>query len=243
MVQKHGMILIIKKSSVLKNQDENIVPLRSIILGFIVAILLGGYSNEILKKSYAAKLGYYTEYSSSLGNLNFHSKSIGQAFKSVRANYNENYAIASKSIEWKEIKLRDQQQKAKIELVGKLFTLIISVLGISIFVFRKIYKYEFGLIDLLLLIGGSFFLKEIAFNILYLLRGSIPCEEAAFWHDMNLNLFSALRVHTVIGLMLMLILIFLIPKFLRLKFLMGGGVGSLIGFGIWYFFLGEFLLA
>lgn len=213
-----------------------------LILLFAFIILLSAFIIELVKRRYAQTIGYKSHYSNDIGRLSYSNPDMQTAFKHVK----ENHTIASEdfkdSAEWQELVRKDRADRAKIEIAGKLVTFSISAIGLLVYVVRRRNAYEMSWLDWLSVILGLVFMGDVLIHAIHLLMGFVLCQEASLWQQFNLPVFTSITIYNVLGLVLFSFILYKIPKPDRIRFIMCGLSGTIVGGSLWLFWVGDLLL-
>ncbi|MBU2920489.1 hypothetical protein KO504_03985 [Winogradskyella psychrotolerans] len=136
-----------------------------------------------------------------------------------------------------------------ITVGGPAQTLLTSFIGLFIlFIRRKKRKDQFKLVDWLAVFMSLFALREV-FNYAQASYSAICLSKSSFYADefkisryLGCNEWIIPTISLIIGLTISFYVIFkIIPIKYRFSFIVSGLVGGILGFTIWFGFLGEML--
>ncbi len=225
----------------------------SLSFGFVLLIVIGTISHEYGHIFVAKSLGYETTLH--YGSMNYKNSDLNK--KQIKI-YNENkIAIDNKTdfLEEKEYKkvIKEQQfEGLLITIGGPLQTIITGIIGLLILLFRrnKNSKYELKLIDWLAIFLALFWSREV-FNVMTSIGIEIISPNGNYFGgdeeeiSSTLNLWSGTfsTVLGIIGLAVCVYIVFkIVPKKLRLTFILSGLIGGVFGFILWMNILGPIIL-
>ncbi|SHG40707.1 hypothetical protein [Winogradskyella jejuensis] len=236
----------------------------TIVIAFIAFTIIGTQLHEMGHVLVAKYYGYQTElYHDS---MTYYEKGIGQdknylELKNLYEQY-DNFDYESFPEDVKEkIKILNERLDEKypnqdnndgiyISLGGPLQTILTSLIGLSILLYRRKNDYEFKLLDWLSIFLALFILREIfnfcqaVFGFLLLGQKEFYGDEFAISQDLGFNQWLIPSIMLLIGVFISLWVIFkIIPLKYRFSFIVSGFVGGLLGFAIWFGFLGEFVFS
>jgi len=214
-----------------------------LILAFVIVIQIGSLSTELSRSNFAKLVSYSGEYSKSFGRYFFHSQTMKKEIKLIRLKYDQIKTDYTDSKEWQELIKADQADRAFFELSSKIINVLISTIGVLFFLYYRKKESNFSYKQLLSLLFGMFFMRDVVINVFDLLSRSMLCVDAAIWKHFDLPIFQSTRIYTIIGITSLLILLYLTPSNVRFKLIFSGIVGSILGMTIWLFLLGPLLLS
>jgi hypothetical protein len=213
----------------------------------LVATLAGAMLHETIRNTVAKSLGYHHNPNHTIGELFFISDTMQAAFKPIawanrEAIYHTHKNFKDKP-KWDALVYQDMKDHAMIELSGWLYTLTISFTGIIILLARrKKRKADFELMDWVAIVMALTILKQVFFSFLFLTLGSMPCDIAKMARFFSLPVFTTEKVQLVIGICFSYsIVAFTIPKVKIFPFLIGGLIGGVAGFLLYFFFISRIL--
>lgn len=136
-----------------------------------------------------------------------------------------------------------------VALGGPLQTLLTSFIGLLILFFRrKKRKDQFKLMDWLAVFMSLFALREVfnyaqaSYSVICLSKSSFHADEFKISRYLGCNEWVIPTISLIIGLTISFYVIFkIIPIKYRFSFIVSGLVGGILGFAIWFGFLGEML--
>ena len=234
-----------------------------IVLVFILFTIVGTLTHEVGHILIAKFLGYETELY--YGSMNYFHKGynedndVKEYFKLAKANNNQ--IVKDLPFPEKErFKALELTLNAKypinnkhaflITLGGPLQTLITCFLGLCILWYRKsTNKKEFKTLDWLGVFLTLFILREV-FNTIMALCSFVVFKTNKFYGDefdisraLEMNQWVVPIITAIIGILISGVIVFkVIPQKYRLSFIISGCIGSLLGFTLWFYFLGPMLI-
>ena len=189
----------------------------------------GYLEDKDLKKINRLIEGYdYTNYDSLPENLKSRIDALDDKLQEKYPPINENHVLA-------------------ITIGGPLQTIITSLVGLFILIYRrKLHRNEFKFLDWLAVILSLFILR-LVFNFVTGMYSTIVNSESYFIGDeykisrlLGYNEWVVPNIALVFGLIISLFVIFkIIPIKYRFSFLVSGFVGGILGYIIWFGFLGA----
>jgi hypothetical protein len=213
-------------------------------VGFILVILVGYFLNENVKKVTAKRIGYDTYYIPAMGRCTYYNYTIDSTLKNIHDEYlksGDTSQAFRKDKEWVKLIKIDTRNFAIIESSGYLFTFFVSLIGFLIWFIRRKKKLIIKWLDWLSLILSLFFMREILV-IGYLFWHGILCNEKKLWDFFGLNWYYTYITLFIFGIIwLIFILIRVLPKEYRLKFIVSGFLGCIIGFYLVTRFIGYLI--
>lgn len=242
----------------------NFLPKFSIgiILAFILFTIIGTLSHEYGHIVVAKYFGYETKLN--YGSMNyfhvgyFEDEDVKELEKIEDKHKDIDFNDVSEEVKLRAKKLYDdidtkfpynKTNSLWITIGGPAQTLLTSTIGLAIlFVRRKKRLSGFKMIDWLAVFMSLFALREV-FNFVQALFSSIVFSKSNFYGDefrisryLSLNEWIIPIITLVIGLFISFYVIFkIIPLKYRFTFILSGLVGGILGFAIWFGFLGETL--
>lgn len=240
----------------------NFLPKFSIlIIGvFILFTIVGTLTHEFGHIVVAKYLGYNTYLN--YGSMNYRSKDYvnDKDFKKIEklfeGNDYEDYDNWPEELKVKieELNtiLREKYPQNKIHSLwitigGPAETLLTSFIGLLIlFVRRKKWKVKFKILDWLSVFMSLFILREV-FNFITGLYSSIIYSKSNFHGDefrisryLGYNEWIIPTLTLISGILISCYVIFkIIPVKFRFTFILSGLVGGILGFALWFGFLGK----
>lgn len=231
-----------------------------LILGFVFCTIIGTLTHELGHYIVAKSLGYearvfygsmehfpkgYKESDSFKELIQLNERYGDQIFDSLDVSIQNRYKNVFNQLE-REFPTNSTKDML-VTLGGPVQTLLTSIFGLLILWFRKSkFKTSFQILDWIGIFCGLFVLREV-FNTLMALFSNLINEQIYFSGDefrislyFGLNQWIVPLLTMIYGLGISLYIIFkVIPASYRLTFILAGLVGSFMGFGIWFGFLGE----
>jgi hypothetical protein len=221
--------------------NNNVKILFLLTLAFVVMITSGYLLNENVKRLTAGTIGYGNYYLPSFARYMFYSDSLNSSLQKIRDDYKNNGDSSQafrKDKAWIKLIKTDERNFAIIEFSGDLFTFLISLIGLSLWNFRRKKEKIVQWFDWLFLMMSLFFMRETAVIGFDLFRGSKLCNEAKLWRYLGFHWYYIDLVFFILGLAsLIFIIVYLVPPKDRIRFLISG----LIGFVMSYLILLKFI--
>lgn len=237
-----------------------------IILSFMMFTVVGTLTHELGHIAVAKYLGYETELH--YGSMNYNYKKYHEDEDVIKANtiFNE---LDSKTVEAEDLikgekfgelnRLRDlidkkypndKKHSFYITLGGPIQTILTSFIGLYILWRRETKdRYSLQFIDWLGVFLSLFILREVfnfftaSYSSLFFNRSNFHGDEFRLSRYLDLNEWFIPSITLIIGLMISLFIIFrVIPIRYRFSFIISGLIGGVLGFLIWFGFLGSLLL-
>ncbi len=234
-----------------------------IILTFIVFTAVGTLLHEMGHITVATYFGYDTE-------LHYGSMNWKNTAKHTDSLYIERTQLIKKNLEAIK-KKEDFKDKAKLdELIqqlntkypnefthrlwitsgGPIQTILTSIVGLLILFYRKSKSRKvFKILDWLGIFLALFILREIfnfvtaSYSFLFREKSDFGGDEFKLSEYFFQNEWIIPGVTLVIGMLISLYVIFkIIPIRYRYTFIISGLIGGILGFAIWFGFLGELLI-
>ena len=241
----------------------NLKLLAILIVAFMVFTVIGTLSHEFGHIIAAKIFGYETElnYKSMMYNHKGYNEdeNVERLFKIYEDNLmaiNNNHEFVDKNRfdELTEILNEKYPTNEKhgfwITLGGPLQTILTCIIGLFILLYRKSKdKNEFKILDWLGVFLTLFILREI-FNLLMAIFKFVTLTETIFRGDefrMSYHLgFNQWLIPIVMGIIGVIISIYIVFKVLpsnyRISFITSGLVGGVLGYLVWFNWLGEIVL-
>jgi hypothetical protein len=233
-----------------------------IVMFFILFTIIGTLSHELGHIIVAEYFGYDTEIS--YGSMSY--KYLGfeddELLKEIEAitekygidDYNDWPEKSKLKIEHLNKKLQEKYPYNKlhdlaIALGGPLQTILTSLIGLIVLYFRrKVQNEGFKFIDWLAVFLSLFILREVFnfFTALYkrtvLGVSNYNGDEFLISRLLGYSEWLIPSIALMMGLLISLVVIFkFIPFKYRFSFVISGFIGGLVGYGIWFGFLGEMI--
>ncbi len=210
-----------------------------LIGAFIFTILFGAWFTESVKIYKAEKAGYTARYSKGLGRNIFNSTERGVEYDKIVENAGS-YDIAKMLPEYKEFARRDYHGHASFEIFTMVAVWSISVVGFILFILLLRKSKRFAIEHYLTLFLSLFFMRTVVLALVNLTL-AYPCGEAkAITHyGVNPTIFQIVILG--IGLLCLGAIIRKIPKRYKMRVIVSGAVGSVIGLALWMFLMGPLL--
>lgn len=222
-----------------------------LILGFILATIVGTVTHELGHIAVAKKLGYETELH--YGFMNYLSNAKTNEFRAFKEEHRSLLKSGKNSPEKEKFEAMSKKLKAESSLVtlgGPLQTMVTGTLGFLMIWFnRKSIKARLTFLQWTFIFLAFFWSRQI-FNFLtwsinYLLDGkpSMRSDEPRISYGFHWPIWSFGLITAIIAAILVgYITFFLIPKQQRFTFITAGIIGCCIGFILWMGVLGPAIL-
>ncbi|AXG71565.1 hypothetical protein KORDIASMS9_03822 [Kordia sp. SMS9] len=230
------------------------------VLAFFISTIVGTQTHELGHIAMAEALGYETTLNYGSMTYNFEGFSEDEDVIAWRKIF-ENVESFD---DFSEIKKEEADQLFKkieekfpsnptddfyITLGGPIQTILTSFFGLFILAYRNVNKQEnFKLTDWLAVFLSLFILREVFNTVMaggtYLLKGStfFSGDEFRISTYLGLNQWTIPIMTAILGAIIASFVIFMIvPKKYRITFILAGFVGSIVGFILWFEFLGPWL--
>ena len=222
-------------------------------LGFILFTAIGTITHEYGHIMVARSLGYETTLH--YGSMNFQNPDLNERLHVI---YNENKSAIENSLpfddkaEYENGIQRLRSDGILVNIGGPLQTTLTGTIGFLILLFRKkkIRKSGLNLIDWLAVFLSLFWLRQV-FNVvvsvgeemIYPNGSYFDGDERYISYTLDLWPGTISTLLCLIGLAVVLFVVFkVIPRELRLTFIISGLIGGISGFVIWMNVLGPQLL-
>ena len=237
-----------------------------ITLGFVLFTIIGTVSHEYGHIIVAKTLGYETTLH--YGSMNSYPKGYSNdkdviAFKNLTKDY-----VDVKYDSWpKELKDKAQEYKNILEkrywneksnndlfitIGGTLQTTLTGTIGLLILIWRRkiICKKGMRTLDWLVVFLSLFWLREV-FNLVTSIGGELISPNGTWFggdelyisRDLNLWSGTIPIILATIGTVIAIYVVFkIIPKKIRLTFILSGFVGAIMGFILWMHIIGPKIL-
>jgi len=240
--------------------------LKFITLGFILFTVIGTISHEFGHIIVAKSLGYETTLH--YGSMNSYPKGYLDdkdviAFRSLTKDYvNLEYESWPKEVQEKAEEYNNILQKRYwneksnsgllVTIGGPFQTILTGTFGLLILIWRRKYIYKNGLkaLDWLAVFLSLFWLREI-FNLVTSVGGELISPNGNWFGGDELHISQGLNLWTgtiplilaTIGTVIAIYVVFrIIPKKIRLTFILSGFIGGILGFILWMNIIGPKIL-
>lgn len=220
-------------------------------MGFILATIVGTVSHELGHIAIAKALGYNTRlYYDSMDYNNPESKSLYTYYEA----HKDKIRSAAPSPEKEYFNTLNavlERESFYITLSGPLQTIITGTIGVALLWFRRKKIRQFGLrwADWVYIFLAFFWSRQIfncAFGLLFCLkndRATLSGDEIYIDQYLGFPNMVTDSVGALLASVLLIWVVFwIIPKSLRLTFILSGFAGSALGFMIWMYWLGPVVL-
>lgn len=216
-----------------------------LIFLFLSVILVAYTANEYLKLLTAKTLGYVSEYDSYYVRLMFHSPALNDSLfeiKNLYINSGDTTQNFRKDPNWIKLINQDRKDFAIIEFSGKLFTTLVSILGLIIWCYRRKKGFRIRFYDWISLMFSLVFWRELILAIIDLLNGFKLCRESELYNYFNLDYAITDTSIFIIGIIFTVYIIFFaVPKKYRIKFITTGLLAGISGFYLLGYHIGKHL--
>lgn len=233
--------------------EINIKKLLVIIIAFVIFTAIGAVSHEYGHILVAKSFGYDTFLH--YGSMNYHFGELKDKLDDIYIDYQTDIEHGNdfeKKAEYQHGLKKLASNGFWIAIGGPLQTILTGTIGLLFLIYRKkkIKLYGLKFIDWLAIFLTLFWLREVSNLVLSIIDEMITPIGSWFGGDekdisIYLNLWEGTFsvVLGLIGLFITLFVIFkVIPKRLRITFIIGGIFGGLIGFYLWMFIIGPVIL-
>ena len=236
-----------------------------VILTFIIFTIVGTLSHELGHIAVAKYLGYETYLS--YGSMTYYQKGYQndedvKEFEILNDKYIKEGITTPEQLETHDLSHfnnlisniekkfpNNKRHSLLITLGGPAQTVLTCLIGLLILYFRKSKRYSsFRILDWLGVFLGLFILREV-FNTTMAIFKTLIFGSTQFYGDefrmstaFNLNQWVVPVITMIVGVIISIYIIFkVIPMRYRFSFLVAGLIGGILGYGIWFGFLGELL--
>lgn len=231
----------------------NIKHLIFLTFAFILFTVIGTVSHEYGHIITAKSLGYKTTLH--YGSMNYKKLELNKKLIEI---YNENKnAIENKfnfvqKMEYQKGIEKLQSDRLLITAGGPLQTTLTGIIGLLILLFRrnKTTKYELKLIDWFAVFLSLFWVREV-FNLIMSISSEIISPNGSYFGGDEKNISDIFNLWSgtisvilgIIGIVVSIFIVFkVVPKKLRLTFILSGFIGGIVGFILWMDILGPKIL-
>ena len=205
-------------------------------------VLLGAVTSELIRAGIATQYDYNREYEPGFARYFFHSQTVYDEIKAVKAQYDDEVERFRESPEWTAVTSLDAKNRAQFETLAKLVNILISIGGVSAFLYLRRWEHGFSRRQLISLLFGLFFMKDVVLHTMEASLRMMFCNDAAIWQHFGLPLYLSATIYAIVGAVCLLVLLLLVPPKARLKLIAYGGVGTILGLLAWVAVVGPFLL-
>ena len=164
----------------------------------------------------------------------------------------ENNLDFDQKTEYENLSNKLKSERFLVTLGGPLQTIITGTIGLIFIFFRRKRIDQNGLriIDWLAVFLSLFWLREV-FNVVISIGNELISPNGTYFAGDEKNISEFLNVWNgtvsiilaIIGLAISLYIIFsIIPKNIRITFILSGFIGGIVGFILWFDYLGPVLL-
>lgn len=231
----------------------DITGLVLITIGFILFSIIGTVTHEYGHIVVAQSLGYKTTLH--YGSMNYDNTALQDRVVNL---YHDNKIQIENGIEFEQQSAYEKGRKKLtqdallVRLGGPLQTMFTGVFGLLLLYWRrkKVNQLKLGLVDWLGVFLSLFWLREV-FNVVTSIMSEIIRPNGSYFGGDEKRIAELLNIWEgtlsvllgFIGLLVALVVIFrIVPKQLRLTFILGGLLGGITGFILWMYILGPLLL-
>lgn len=207
-------------------------------LGFILTSILGSVLIEGTRIVTAKSLGYDYRYIRSFGTFLFHSDKIDEEFLKLEIGrtLDENYKESSA---YKALIRQNQKNEAIINASGYGVSCLLLLIGFFLLYRRSDRKQAMKVSNWLGFFLSLVFVRYLVYHSVTIYSHSLFCQETSFFHVIGLPTFISIYILYAIGVTMALYIVYLLPKEHRLKTILSGLVGGLIGLIIWMKLVGP----
>lgn len=219
---------------------QQIKQILVLSLAFIITIQAGAFLTEQVRCIVAQQYGYSISYFTAFGDLVFENPDDQEKLESIAKKYGEEREVYSSSSEWKAMEKKTGYELGVIELAGLLFTILISIIGLFLFYWRRHQNYSVKINDWIYILMGLFFMKHVCYyTFFYVVLGAVPCITIYMFPSIGLNFFEVVKLFIALGWLALAVIIYSLPAQFRLKFLLSGIIGVPIGALLWLYVVGQ----
>ena len=222
-------------------------------LTFVIFTIIGTISHEYGHIIVAESLGYETTLR--YGSMSYKdSEANDKLFKIFDENRIaiENNLDFDQKTDYENLSNKLKSERFLVTLGGPLQTIITGTIGLIFIFFRRKRIDQNGLriIDWLAVFLSLFWLREV-FNVAISIGNELIYPNGTYFAGDEKNISEFLHVWNgtvsiilaIIGLAISLYIIFsIIPKNIRITFILSGFIGGIVGFFLWFDYLGPVLL-
>ena len=222
-------------------------------LTFVIFTIIGTISHEYGHIIVAESLGYETtlRYGSMSYKDSEANDKLFKIFDKNRITIENNLDFDQKT-EYENLSNKLKSERFLVTLGGPLQTIITGTIGLIFIFFRRKRIDQNGLriIDWLAVFLSLFWLREV-FNVVISIGNELISPNGTYFAGDEKNISEFLNVWNgtvsiilaIIGLAISLYIIFsIIPKNIRITFILSGFIGGIVGFILWFDYLGPVLL-
>lgn len=209
--------------------------------------------HESVRNITAMSLGYHSRsYSYYFAQLFFQNEEMLSSSDSILNSYKRGLNLEKNGYrdtdQWKEFVNQDRKDHAIIALSGKIFTLLITLIGLIIlFIRREKRRLKFEIIDWLGVFMALFIMKDSLVSLVYGVGAEmscsyIACDYAAFARYFNLSVYGTEWVIFLLGVLISSYVIFgILQRKIIMPFIISGFLGGITGIILWSIYLGPAL--
>jgi hypothetical protein len=212
---------------------------------FLSVILVAYTTNEYVKLLTAKSMGYESEYDSYYVRLMFHSPNLNDSLIEIKNSFfnrcdtTQNFR---KDPNWIKLIKQDRKNFAIIEFSGKLFTTLVSILGLIIWRYRRKKGFRIRFYDWISLMFSLVFWRELILAIIDLFNGYKLCRESELYNYFKLDYDITDTSIINIGIIFTAYIVLLaVPKNYRIKFIIAGLLAGISGFYLLGYHIGKHL--
>ncbi len=202
-------------------------------LGFALMVPAGAFITEKVKEVVAHGLGYKAHYRPGLGRSMYYSPMMGKAYNDIEELYAHDAEKYKVTPEWKALMDKHNWDLATIQLSGRIFSLLVSAVGLFIYFSRRRKGRSVLAVDWICILLGLFFMRDVVIDSASFYFKFTLCDENAIWTLLGWPVWTTLGVLIALGLILFLFILYKIPKRYLLLFLLSGFIGTCAGTYIW----------
>ncbi len=213
--------------------SSRIKTILLLMLGFATLVLVNLTLTEQVKKLVATTLGYRSGYHPPAGRYYYSNNEHEAEKKRIVERYNYEDDFFDNDPEWKSYTQRNQKSLAIIHWSGRLFLIVISIIGLAIYFLRRRKEKLFGPVDWITLFLGLFFMKDVAMDCMGIVF-RIHLNDMVIWTYFGLPYKSLSFVWVIIGFLLFFFILYKLPKGYFWMFIVCGFIGSFAGAFLWF---------
>ncbi len=211
------------------------------ILGFTVLGILGTYTIEIVRINTAKSIGYYGSYNEGVFRTEFWKEDLDNKFNTLSDNYKSTDTELIKTTKRLELLKTVTKDRAKIEGTALLFTILLSILGMVLFLTQR-RKEKLSPLYWLGLFMSFLFMRYVLTSLeTFILPGGMWCVEADLLKYYNLPLATSVIAFQIISLFIIIWLIYKVSNKYRKQFIIAGIIGLFFSGILWINYASFFL--
>jgi hypothetical protein len=205
-------------------------------IAFILTILFGAWLSESIKVYKADQSGYTARYLNVFGRNVFSSPERGLEYEKIRKEAGS-YEIAKDLPEWNEVVKKDYAGHAQFEIFAMAVMWVMSAVGLLIFIILLRKSRQLNWKHYVAWFLSLFFMRPVVLAAANLCLG-YPCGEAKALLHYNIEPLLFQKIVLILGLLILVVIVAIVPKKERLRIVVTGAIGSIIGLLLWLFCFG-----